>query len=311
MTDLQRPPAVPRGGRVHVVAPSGPVSAEKFDRGLKILRRHLDAEVVVAKNIHDQQGYLAGPDPARLDGLRAALSDPNATAILCARGGYGAARLLQQLDPELLRSHPKILVGFSDITALLCWTWMRAGLSSLHGPVVTQLARLGHEDTLRMMDLLTGELPAPLAVREGTCIHGGTVEGRLVVGNLEVLRSLVGTRYLPPLAGAIVAIEELGERPYRIDRALTQLIQSGAFRGVRGVVVGQLLRCEEPDWGTPDGPTAHDVVVERLQPLGIPVVTGFAFGHDETRNAALPFGTMARLDAGECTLSLLEPATGS
>jgi muramoyltetrapeptide carboxypeptidase len=292
-----------------VVAPSGPVSAERFDRGLKVLRRTLEAEVVVSASVHEQQGYLAGSDASRLDAMRIALADPDATAIVCARGGYGATRLLPMLDPELLRRHPKLLMGFSDITALLCWAWMRGGLTSVHGPVVTQLSRLGHEDTMRLGDMLTGQLPAPISAEEGTCIHGGQVEGRLVVGNLEVLRSLVGTRYLPPFAGAILAIEEVGERPYRIDRALTQLIQAGAFRGVRGVVVGQFLRCEEPDWGTPDCPTAHDVLVERLEPLGIPVVTGFPFGHDDHRNAALPFGGLVRLDADNCTLSMLEPAT--
>ena len=309
MTELRRPPAVTAGGRIHVVAPSGPASAEKLARGLKILRRHVDAEFVLAPNVHDQTGYFAGPDTARLSGLREALADPDATAILCARGGYGATRLLPLLDPELMRARPKLLVGFSDVTALLCWSWMRAGVSGLHGPVLTQVASLSDPDIHTLVDALTGNFLTPIASEEGTCIHGGQVEGRLVAGNLEVLRSLVGTRYFPPLAGTILAIEEVGERPYRIDRALTQLIQSGAFRGVRGVIVGQLLHCHEPDWGTPDSPTAHDVVVERLEPLGIPVVTGFPFGHDETRNVALPFGARVRLDADSCTLEFLDPAT--
>ena len=159
----------------------------------------------------------------------------------------------------------------------------------------------------RLADLLRGQVPAPLCAEEGTCVHGGRVEGRLLAGNLEVLRSLVGTRYLPPMAGAILALEEVGERPYRIDRALTQMIQAGVFRGVRGVVVGQLTSCAGDG---PEGhPTARDVVVERLQTLGIPVVTGFPFGHDPSEHAALPVGTRVRLNADDCTLTFLEPVT--
>ena len=155
--------------------------------------------------------------------------------------------------------------------------------------------------------MLRGEVPAPLQAEEGTVVHGGVVEGPLVVGNLEVLRSLCGTRYMPSLAGAILGLEEVGEAPYRIDRALTQLLSSGALRGVRGVVVGQLVRCEGPDEAP--GPTAREVVVERLQTLGVPVVTGLPFGHDPAYNAALPFGAPVRLHADDCTLECLEPAT--
>jgi muramoyltetrapeptide carboxypeptidase len=160
------------------------------------------------------------------------------------------------------------------------------------------------------VDLLRGEVPMPLSAEEGTVIVGGTVEGTLVAGNLEVLRSLVGTRAMPPLAGAILAFEEIGERPYRIDRALTHLLSCGALRGVRGVAVGQLVGCEEPPDGNL-GPTAVQVVVERLATLGVPVVTGFPFGHDPSHNAALPFGTRVRLLADSCTLEFLEPVTAS
>ena len=269
------------------------------------MRRSARAEIVSADNVFEQDGYFAGTDAQRLAGIARALSDDEVGAVMCARGGYGVTRILGSIDPEPLLRSSKILVGFSDVSALLCWAQMRAGLTSIHGPVVTQLSTLADEDVDRLVDMMRGECPAPLTAEEGTVVHGGSVEGRLVVGNLEVLRSLVGTRYLPPMNGAIVALEEVGERPYRIDRALTHMLQSGAFRGVRGVVIGQLLRCEEPENGQIASPTAHDVVVERLQPLGIPIVTGFPFGHDSVRNAALPFGTMVRLDADNVTLTLL------
>ncbi|MCH9680283.1 MAG: LD-carboxypeptidase [Deltaproteobacteria bacterium] len=304
MTTL--PAAHRPGGRIHVVAPSGPVPAERFDRGLRVLRRHLDADLQLAENIHEQDGYFAGRDALRLQSLHTAFADPDARVVISARGGYGATRLLGALDPSRLQEHPKLLVGFSDITALLCWAWMRAGLPSIHGPVVTGLSTASPEDIDRLVDLVSGQVPAPLETTEGTVLHGGTVEGTLIAANLEVLRSLVGTRYMPPLERAVLAIEDVGERPYRIDRTLTHLLSSGALRGIRGVVVGQLHSCEEPAGGQ-YGPTAHEVVVERLSMLGVPVVTGFPFGHDGKRNAALPFGTQVRLAADDCTLMFLEP----
>jgi muramoyltetrapeptide carboxypeptidase len=288
------------------------VPMERFDRGLRVLRRAMQTslDVIQAPNLTEQVGYFAGDDGQRLHATQDALADPEAAAVLCARGGYGATRLLGALDPERLRAHPKLLVGFSDITALLCWAWVRCGMPSIHGPVVAQLATLADDDVARLCDLLRGEVPTPLQAEEGTAIVGGTVEGTLVAGNLEVLRALVGTRAMPSLSGTILAIEEVGERPYRIDRSLTHLLSCGALRGVRGIAVGQLVGCEEPPDGNL-GPTAAQVVVERLATLGVPVVTGFPFGHDPTHNAALPFGTRVRLAADDCTLEFLEPVAQS
>jgi muramoyltetrapeptide carboxypeptidase len=294
--------------RGHVVAPSGPVAAERFDRGLRILRRAVQADWIVAGNIFEQEGYFAGSDAQRLAALHTALGDDESLALVCARGGYGATRLLSALDPERLRARPRPIVGFSDITALLCWAWVRAQSPSIHGPVVTQLSELPPDDIDRLATWILGDVPSPLEADAGTVVAGGTVEGTMFAANLEVLRSLVGTRFLPSMRGAILALEEIGERPYRIDRALTQLLSSGALRGIRGVVVGQLHACEEPESGTP-GPTASEVFEERLATLGVPVVTGFPFGHAQ-RNAALPFGARVRLRAEDCTLEFLEPVRG-
>ena len=294
------------GGRVHIVAPAGPVPAERLEKGIRVLRRCIDVECVRSANIHDQSGYFAGDDRTRVAALHEAFRDPEATAIICARGGYGLTRILGSLDPELLRRHPKVVIGFSDITALLCWVSSRVGLHSIHGPVATQLSTLSQRDVDRLVGMALGEIPAPLEATEGTTVHGGKVTGTLVAGNLEVLRSLLGTRFFPALDGTILAIEEVGERPYRIDRTLTQLLSAGALRGVRGIAVGQLMT---PSESNDVGPTATEVVVERLSTLGIPVVLGFGFGHDEFHNAAIPFGTPAELDADNGTLTCLEPVT--
>lgn len=299
-----RPPRLGPGARIVVAAPSGPVPADRLADGLAVVRALGLGEISLAPNLSARAGYFAGDDDLRVAALQAALDDPGVAAVLCARGGYGLTRLLPRLDPAGLRAAPKLLVGFSDVTALLCWA-LRAGVAAVHGPVVAQLATLDPDHAARLAATLRGELPAPL-VGDAAAGHGRVV-GRLVPANIEVLRSLIGTPWLPDLAGAIVALEEIGERPYRIDRALTQLLTSGAFAGVRGFAVGQLCACEEPPTGNPDSPCAAEVLRERLGSTGLPVVFGLPFGHDPKFNAALPCGTAAELDAARATLTPLEP----
>ena len=293
-----------------MVAGSGPVERERVMRGLAHVRREL-GEPTLAPNLFERQGYFAGSDERRLAALDAALRDEEAAVVWAARGGYGLTRVLGRLDPTPLRERAKLIVGFSDVSALLCWAWVHARLPSIHGPVVGQLAKLPPQDRDRVWQLIGGELPEPLiAEGDATVLCGGRVEGRLFVSNLEVLRSLIGTPNMPSLAGGIVAIEEIGERPYRLDRALTQLLESGALRGVAGVAVGSLRGCVEPEDGGSQGWSAAEVIEDRLGRLGVPVVCGLPFGHGPDRNAALGFGVMARLDAGAGSLELLEPAAG-
>jgi muramoyltetrapeptide carboxypeptidase len=176
--------------------------------------------------------------------------------------------------------------------------------------VLGQLAELAEDDRQRVWDLLDGELPVPLtADADATVLHGGRVEGTLIVANLEVLRSLIGTPHMPTLAGCILALEDVGERPYRLDRALTQLLDSGALRGVVGVAIGDLHGCVEPVDGGSRGWSAVEVLEDRLGRLAVPLLIGLAFGHAPTRNAALGFGVRARLDADAGVLEQLEPLT--
>jgi muramoyltetrapeptide carboxypeptidase len=303
--------AAPGSGQVHVIASSGPVAADRLRRGLAHVRRRF-GEPTLAPNLERRTGYFAGDDAERLGALAAALADDRAQLLWAARGGYGATRLLARLDPALLRARPKLLVGFSDVTALLCWAWVHARVPSIHGPVIAQLDELPEHDRERLFDMIAGEVPEPLLADEhSAALHGGRVEGRLIPCNLEVLRSLIGTPHMPALAGTILAIEEIGERPYRIDRALTQLLDSGCLRGVVGIVVGDLHACAEPDNGGSQGWTADEVIEERLARLGVPVLTGLPFGHAPARNAALGFGVRARLDADQGSLEQLEPVTAA
>lgn len=305
----RRPLPLKAGDPVHIVAPSGPVEATRFERGRARLAHSLsEARFLPSQQLFERSGYFAGDDATRAQALRTVFSEEGGGALWCARGGYGLTRILKKLDAKALMRNPKCIIGFSDVTALLCWAYVAADLCSLHAPVVTQISTLHPHDLEATLEWLRGEVPSPMAAESDavSVLHGGQVEGPLIAGNLEVLRSLIGTPFMPELSGAVLALEEIGEQPYRIDRALTQLISSGALRGVKGVIVGQLLACDDPK-AAPDRPSAVEVCEERLGRLGIPVVLGAPFGHAPDRNFPLPFGVRVRLDADSATLIFLEP----
>jgi muramoyltetrapeptide carboxypeptidase len=308
MSGKRRPVALTPGAGIHVLSPSGPVDPKRFERGRARLAHLFDQQAWSAsESLFARSGYFAGDDAIRIRALHEAFSD-DSSVIWCARGGYGLTRIINKLDAKLLSRKPKCIVGFSDVTALLAWAYARADICGLHGPVVTQSGTVHPADLEATKEWLVGEVPAPLEAESDavSVINGGSVEGPLFAANLEVLRSLIGTPFLPDLRGHILAIEEVGEAPYRIDRSLTQLIASGALRGVAGVVVGQLTACDDPK-GEGDRPSAAQVVVERLTRLGVPVFTGAPFGHASARNFPLPIGARVRLDADNATLLFLEP----
>jgi muramoyltetrapeptide carboxypeptidase len=284
------------------------VPRESFLRGAEILGRRY--KLVYEDGLFAREGFLAGPDERRAAELRAALLDPDARAIVMARGGYGLTRILPFVDPALLRDRrepasPVPLVGFSDGTALLGWA-ARAGVVAIHGPVVTQLPALSDLDHQSLFQAL--EDPAPrLLLHELDPLVPGRVQGPLYGGNLEVFSRLIGTPYLPDLGGAILFLEDLGERPYRVDRLITHLDGAGVFSAVSGVVLGAFSGCLEPEATRAGSPTVEEVLEERLGRLAIPVVMGGAFGHG-SRNVALPHGALVELDTRFGTLTALEGA---
>lgn len=270
MQALQRPPSLSPGSRVRIVAPSSPFDRERFEKGLPLLQARYDVQL--ADGLFDRRGFLAGDDDARLRALIDALEDPTVEAIIAARGGCGVTRLLPRLDVELVRRANKWLVGFSDVTALHA-LWARAGLCSIHGPMVCSLWEASQETQDEWFGLLEGRDARPLPGL--TTVHAGTLEGVLMGGNLTVLAALVGTPYMPSLDGAVLLLEDVTERPYRLDRMLTTMLQAGALDGVRGVLLGQFTQCDPG----PDGVTALDVLGERLGTLGVPVLAGAPVGH--------------------------------
>lgn len=298
-----RPPRLEPGATIQIVAPSGPVPREAFLAGLAVLGARYD--VRHDEGIFARAGYLAGDDDRRLAELTRALSEPDVRAVVMARGGYGLLRLLPFVDLAALAAHPRVLVGFSDGTALLAAA-ARAGVVSVHGPVVTQIGNLSTEDQRALFERIETPGPGPL-LSELEEIIPGRVQGRLLGGNLEVFSRLLGTPYLPDVAGAILFFEDLGERPYRLDRLVTHLDLAGLFSAVSAVVLGDFSGCREPEPTRPESPTADQVLIERLGRLPIPVVRGGAFGHG-TRNRALPYGALCELDTRSGTLTTLEGA---
>jgi muramoyltetrapeptide carboxypeptidase len=302
-----KPERLRPGDTIAVPAPAGPVLPEAAAKGLAILGSRYN--VVLDEGIYQRSGFLAGSDTRRADEMNRYLRDPEVRAIIPARGGYGVMRILELLDADALKRDPKPIVGFSDLTALLAWTAKAAGVRAIHGPMVNQIGRLPETDVSWLFRLLedpeaSGRMPEELS-RIGAR-GGGTVEGRMVGGNLELLTRLLGTPWAMDLGASVLVLEDVGERPYRIDRALTQLKMAGALDGVRAVVVGDFLRCEEED-GSP--PTADEVIAERLTEFDIPGVIGGPIGHGD-RNWAFPVGGRCAVDLAAATVTLEEGGVG-
>jgi len=306
------PPRVIRGQTVGIVAPAGPVQLDRLRRGLACLGDGFTLRIapsVTGPRAPATPSYLAAPDEVRIAELTAMLGDPDVRAIILARGGYGVMRILPHLDPQLLARDPKPIVGFSDATALLAWAY-RAGVRGIHGPMIAQLSDLPPSDVAHLIALLTE--PRPLGERAWPLrAHGrGRHRGPLVPANLTLASLLVGTPWSLPLAGAIALFEEVRERPYELDRYLTQLVLTGALANTTAAVVGELTGCKDPNppSGEPDpDDAALATVIERLRSAGLPVAVGAPVGHGQ-RNEAVPFGAMCELDLERGAIAITEPA---
>jgi muramoyltetrapeptide carboxypeptidase len=292
-------PALHPGDCVAVIAPASGFDRAAFDAGLALVDARYES--VYGPGIFERQRYLAGSDGRRLDELNAALADPEVRALFCARGGYGATRLVGRLRAADPSAAAKLLIGFSDITAL--HLWMQAhGRISIHGPVLTQLGRLPQATCERLFGLLESSAPAA-ALRGAATYVGGVAEGPLLGGNLSVFSRVLGTPFMPAIDGAVLLLEDQGERPYRLDRMWTHLQLAGVFDRVRGIVLGTFTGCEEPDaaYGS------ADVLRELAEATGLPCAAGFPIGHGDV-NEPVPLGAAVRLDADSATLSFLQAA---
>ena len=268
--------------------------------------------VKLGESCGKKYGYLSGTDEIRARDINAMFADPEVDAIVCLRGGYGAMRILDLLDYELIAQHPKIFMGFSDITALHIALLERCQLATFHGPMAaanwanSPLDDFSRESMYRalMHAKAAGELLNPPEYPR-TGINGGQSEGLLVGGNLMLIASSLGTPWELDTRGRILFIEEIGERTYCVDRMLTQLRLSGKFNDCAGVVFGDFADCpvEYPDFGL----TLEEIIRDVVVPCGKPIITGLRCGHCSPK-LTLPLGVRCRMDADTCTLTVLESA---
>jgi muramoyltetrapeptide carboxypeptidase len=275
------------------------VEPARLELGCAVLRS-LGLDVVVGKHALDQNPsgltYLAGSDAERAADLQEAWCDPRVAAVFCARGGYGAARVLDHLDwTALSRVPPKLLHGSSDITALHAVFGRRLSVPTSFGPMVASLVADAEPEALD--HLREGVFGPGAPVRGSHALRGGRARGVLTGGNLTLLTSLLGTAYAPePAAGRIAFLEDVGEAPYRVDRMLTQLLQAGWFEDVAGIVLGTWTGCGDVD----------AVFADRLTPIGVPILAGVPVGHGP-RQLTIRLGAGAVLDADTLVLG---PSTG-
>ena len=291
------PASAPRwpqaGMTVAVAAPAGSFARPVFEDGLRLLHELApEISVRVDPEAYMRRGYLAGEDWQRAGHLERLMADPELGAVVCARGGFGSSRLLPLMDLERMASLGGCLIGFSDVTAVSLALAAR-GLVTLHGPVMTQLARLDRASLAEFIALLAGHRPWPAELM-GRPLGSGRAQGPLMGGNLTMLCHLLGTPYLPDLDGAILFFEEVNEPPYRLDRLLTQLELAGVWDRVAAVAVGSLSDQER------DPAELWEVLINRLGRLSLPVLAGLPFGHGP-HNRLLPVGAPAELD-GEAGL---------
>lgn len=300
---MVRPPALVPGATVGVLAPASPVRVEFVERGLAELER-LGFRARASKHLHARGRYTAGSPADRLADWHELWEERDVAAIFCARGGYGSMELLAGLSPERIRRDPKIVLGSSDVTALLGFLGARADLVSFHGPMVAQQIARGAYDAAQLVRLLGSPEPAGRLPSHGAeLLHEGSAEGRLVGGCLSMLVALVGTPFLPSFDGGILFVEDTQVKPYQIDRMLLQLELAGLLDGVRGLVFGQMPGCQQHE---AQGYTLKDMLRDWTARLRLPVLFGFPSGHTETDGLTLPLGVRARLDAEG--LAILEGA---
>lgn len=305
---LIKPLALKPGDTIAIVAPASNLKAEYLQRGVAELEQ-LGFRVKYAPDILDKARYTAGSDERRARELHAAFADPEVKAVWAARGGYGALRLFNLLDDELLHQHPKIFIGYSDLTALHLRFYQRFGWVTFHGPMATKDLAGGpeHYDRPTLLDAITKPVPLGVITSSKTeWLHqGAPVSGRLLGGCLSLIVALQGTPDELDTRNAILFLEDTGVKPYALDRMFQQLKLAGKFAEVRGIVFGEMRDCVQH---AEQGYTTQEVLAELTEDLHIPVLFGLPSGHSPHGNLTLPLGVQATLDAQRNCLQIDEAA---
>lgn len=301
-----KPAQLHPGDTIGLISPASIVGDdEAYDHVAETIQQ-LGYEVKEGKHARDKFGYFAGTDKQRAADVNAMFADDSVDAIMPFRGGWGSSRILDYLDYELIQSHPKILVGFSDITALLLAIYAKTGLVTFHGPVAKSIWTEYTIDHFK--EVLSSLDPGPISARKSKqyedydqfrTFRPGQATGRLLGGNLSVLTGIIGSEYLPDWSGSILFLEDVGEDVYRIDRMLTQLQLSGVLDQISGFVFGQCTNC---DYSKTEGFTLNQILEQHIRPLGIPAFSGALFGHID-HMITLPVGLPATIEADTGTIT--------
>lgn len=305
---LLKPASVCPGSRIAIVSPASSAQSDRITGGLKSLRA-LGYDAVLSEHACGKQApYFSGTPEERLADLHAAFADPAIAAIICTRGGYGSNYLLDGLDLELIRAHPKPFFAYSDMTTLQTWLLDQAGLVAFHGPMAA--ADFYLEDGVDLASFeaaVSGGLVEAGPAQGLRILRPGRARGTMYGGCLSILIAALGTRYTPSTEGKLLFLEDVGERPYQIDRMLRQMILAGKFEGVRGVIFGEMQGCEF-DNTRPD--RLEDVILRVLEPFDVPIALGLRSGHVSRGCVTLPMGLEAELilDNDQPLLRYLEPA---
>src|SRR5690606_10648283 len=310
-----KPKRLKKGDTIGLVAPGFAIKADVLQKALETLEK-MGFKTHHTPRILGNYGYFSDSDQQRALDLNEMFADPEVDGILCARGRYGCTRILSLLDYDLIRNNPKILIGFSDITALIQAIHKETGLICFHGPVGSTLDDAYSQKyfkkvlqrgkaSLELKNAKLGEEFLGESEYDRYTIFPGSGEGSLIGGSLTLVASLVGTPHEIDFTDKIVFLEDVGEAPYRMDRMLTQLINGPSFSKARAFIFGVCKDCDREK--EPDNFTLREVLMDRIAPLGIPAAYGMSFGH-VPQNFTLPVGIRASFDAGEMRLELLEGA---
>jgi muramoyltetrapeptide carboxypeptidase len=305
---MRKPAALRSGDRLAVIAPASPFPREDFDAGLLELAR-LGFEPVYDERVFARHRYLAGDAQTRAAAFLDAWQDPSIAGVIAARGGYGSMQILPLLEPATIRATPKVFVGASDLTAVLAWLTARCGIVAMHGPMVAgQLSRgdEGYDERTWTGALMRAAPLGEIASAALEPVVPGDTSGPLYGGNLTQLAASLGTPYaFDPPEACVLFIEDVRERPYRVDRLLTQLRLAGVLGRARALVFGEMLHCDEPDGRL----CGRDVVREFVSGFPGPVVFGVPAGHTRGPALTLPLGVAVRVVSGtRCALVIEESA---
>ena len=298
------PPPIDIGDTIGLVAPAGPlIDKDNFTAGKYLLEKK-GFKVKFNEELLNAKGYLAGSDQERADDFNKLWADPEVKALVAVRGGYGCLRMIGMIDMKQIRNHPKILIGFSDLTVLLNAIHQKTGLVTFHGPVVTTLAGIDKQSKKHFFDTLTGKTPVLVKPSKVKVLKGGKAQGVLIGGNLTTLVHMIGTPYEIPWNDAILFIEDIGESQYRLDRLLTHLHQANRLQKLQGLILGTFTDDEKKESAKLRN-TVQGRIVELLRDMDIPIWANFPTGHSR-RNLTLPVGMEAVMDSAVCKLSVSE-----